>query len=308
MLRVHGLRLQFLMLSLALLMFSGTKAGAGTWAWQPSSIGISPANEALAGGVASFGGSQTLWYNPAGLATMEKAEISVGYVSWFADTHAICAHGGSRAKRGNWGLGLIYFDRGEVSDLDMGTGLYTDTFKDSDISIVGGYGISFPGVDWLSLGGVVGWTQLELLGETASFTSFSAGLGISVYEGSANVGAIISGLGNDVGFSSGQSSAEQARMVNLGLQLRPPKKLFSILDLAGNAELNWQRDEDRVLGLGVEIGYSGIIFGRIGYLSKDETGLKYGLGVQTDRFAIDFAFSSSDNLGSTQHVALRYSL
>jgi len=308
MLRVQGLRLQLLMLPFALITLSGATAGAGTWAWEPSFVGISPSNEALAGGVASFGGSQALWYNPAGLATMEDAEVSVSYVSWFAETQAICAHGGSRAQRGSWGFGLIYFDRGEVRDLDVGSGVYTDTFEDSDISILGGYGISFPGADWLSLGGAVCWTQLELLGETASFTTFSAGLGISAYEGNASIGAAVNGLGSDVEFSSGQSSAEQATTVNLGLLLRPPMMLFSALDLVGNAELNWQRDEDLVLGLGVEIGYSGVLFGRIGHLSGDETGLKYGLGVRTGRFSIDYAFGSSKNLGSTQHVVLCYAL
>lgn len=298
--------LRHIIVSLAILAVWSAAAAGSTWAWEPWSVGVDPAAEAMGGGTASFGRSAALWYNPAGLATLGGAEVSAGYVSWFAETQAVCAYGGSRLHGGGWGLGVVYFDRGEVQDLDIGEGVYTDTYEDSDFSVSGGYGLTIPGAEWLDIGGAVTWTQLELLGETTSFMSYAGGIGARGFDGSLNMGASITALGDEVKFGSEEGPAGQPTTVSAGILLRAPEGSLGSVDLSGSAQVEWLKDEDPVAGYGLEIGYGGTVFGRIGYVASEGSGLRYGLGVRTGQFTVDYSLSTNEDLESTHHVLLSY--
>ncbi len=122
--------------------------------------------------------ASSIYWNPAGLAKMEKSEVEFAFQPWYADINTSFASTGIVIPGiGTVGASLIYMDFGEmdVTTLDMqnGTG---EKFSASDMAFSIAYGRKL--ADWFSFGVSAKYISSNIWHSTA--TAFAVDMGVLI--------------------------------------------------------------------------------------------------------------------------------
>ncbi len=283
-----------LMVPLLLVAFAtaGETNGPGTTGASFLKIEIGARAAAMGGAFTALADDATaLYWNPAGLAQLKKAEFSATYNSWFQEISQGYLSLTFPSPGGTFALGVNYVDMGKMKGYDISEGgdpVSTGDFGVSDIQASLGYAFG----DKLMFGISGGMLQDTIKDSTE--TAFLGTIGI-LFKPNSNfsLGISYQNLGSKLGESPLPAALRGGLAVKLG-------NLTLSLDVVS------PNDNDSYFCGGVEFSLGSLIELRGGYTSNQDIGEGYtaGIGFNTSTLSVDYACVTYGDLGNTHRVSL----
>jgi tetratricopeptide (TPR) repeat protein len=261
-------------------------------------VGMGEAYTAHQGDVTS------MFYNPAGLATVDVNELTATHLNWIADTqYEAAAYVRPDLEFGTLGVGLFMLHMPPIPALDE---------ANNDLGTVNAYdlGVQFSYAKdlnrWTNITGLSGGVNVkilhrELAGLTASGAAVDLGATYNFNESLA-FGAALSNLGYLSPFGSESEQENLPATLRAGaaytLGITDTQKVLAAVDLVQAI------DDDLKVNLGLEYSLANLIHVRVGYkYGYDTDGLQAGFGVGWQNLSVDYAFKTMGVFGYTQYFS-----
>jgi hypothetical protein len=274
---------------------------------------------AMAGTVATVTNDpNTLFYNPAGLSTLESPQGSVGFFKHLLDINSGYLSYNRRIQDiGCFGAGIVFTNYGSFQERDA-VGNLAGTFSANDLAFTLGYATELE--KGVHVGGAVKFIYSSIAGYGSTGLAFDGGVLWLVPNTRLALGASIRNLG--VQFSPYYSTRERLPLdLSLGASIMP-KGLPLMLHLGVNRlaeDAGSFSDRLRCFSIGGEFTVSPSVALRFGYdnaqrrdlkigSSSDLAGFSAGLGVWVAGYRVDYALSSLGKVGSLHRVSITTSL
>jgi hypothetical protein len=310
---------QSLILFATLLVFhsAGLGNGKGTYSFLRNDVGARAAG--LNGSFVSMTNDpNSIFYNPAALATITQPKGSVGFLKHLLDVnggHLSYAH--SLEGIGTIGGGIIFLDYGSFTETDESMNVL-GTFGARDLAFVVGLGRS---IDEVTSVGVNAKLIYSSIANTSSFAvALDAGVLYQIPAENITLGASILTLGTQV--NAYQQTKESLPLdVKIGITKRP-EHLPVLLNLNFH-KLNESQDDFlqrfSSFSLGAEFLMSESVRLRVGYNNEQRKELKLGTsaglagislggGILFGDYVLDYAFNSYGKIGGLHRISLGMSL
>lgn len=244
-------------------------------------------------GVSHAKGGSAVWWNPALIVT-ERSEIGFHTFRWIADGKG--SFGGARFKTDWGGLGFYYFSHGmDGFEAREKPGAPQSTFTVHQLTFAAGSGFRLN--ENISAGFVFKSSVEDIYGDRE--TGFHAlDMGFLWKSGNWSAGSAV---------ANGQLFNDQKdpfpTTVRLGVSHQHRTDRFSVL---ASLEASAIIDGDKYLHLGIEAGFTELLFLRSGYmLGHDSRDVSYGLGIRYNHFSADLSLEPFDyDLGTVWRFGL----
>ncbi len=293
------------MLSCSGFVFAGSAQGTSAFQFLQLGVGARPSamGETFAG---VTGDVNSVYWNPAGLAGLERGELSMTHALWLQGiTYSNIVYG-QRAFGGTIGAAFNILTTGDIQEADN-TGLrLSDNYNMSDTMGIVSYA---RGWNNLSLGANLKYISSRIQTENAQ--SYAADIG-ALYSGfrpwgrKLGVGLSVQNLGTKAKYVSEANS--------LPVIVRAGGSLDLFKGLLVASDLNYI---EKVINIHIGAEYTRA-FGpltvalRAGY--KDDTvkelgalsGLTAGMGIKLSDWQFDYAWNSFTDLGITHRISMGY--
>ncbi len=310
---------QSLILFATLLVFhsAGLGNGKGTYSFLRNDVGARAAG--LNGSFVSMTNDpNSLFYNPAALATITQPRGSVGFLKHLLDVnggHISYAH--SLEGIGTIVGGIIFLDYGSFTETDESMNVL-GTFGARDLAFVVGVGRS---IDEVTSVGVNAKLIYSSIANTSSFAvALDAGVLYQIPAENITLGASILTLGTQV--NAYQQTKESLPLdLKIGITKRP-EHLPVLLNLNFH-KLNESQDDFlqrfSSFSFGAEFLMSESVRLRVGYNNEQRKELKLGTsaglagislggGILFGEYVLDYAFNSYGKIGGLHRISLGMSL
>lgn len=291
----------------------GYAGGAGTTGAQFLKIDPSARPVGMGGAYSAvLSGADTVFYNPAGIASIERNEISGTYMSYFQSiNYGSLAGVLPNGDESSFGIGVNYLgvtdiprrSADDVNDAD-GTSDPESTFgaTDAALNMVYARRNPFPAVlDGLDLGVNLKTVYLTIDDENAFSAMLDVG-GLYPVNEKLTLALALQNMGMNVKFNN--ESDPLPFNIKAGAALRPVDELTLAADI--NAYI---LDEIFYASLGAEYWVMDIVALRAGYKYGYDTdslgslvGVSGGMGVKAGKFGLDYAMAPFGELGNTHRV------
>ncbi len=239
-------------------------------------------------------GSVAAYWNPAGLAGLEKTEVMLSHFSWLQDTkleHGVVAF--PLGEKVTLATSITYLGYGQIRGYDR-TGEYTSDLNSYDLA--GGVSLGFQASGNLSIGLTAKYVSQKMADVSGS--TFAGDLGVKYSIGWITLGGVIANVGPELQFQKTKEKLPTSARV--GLALSPFGSQF-----VATFELDKRRYGRLALHQGAEYSFNDLYFLRAGYtyLSDQEirsfgSGVSLGGGVRLGSVTLDYAFTPKDNYTS----------
>jgi hypothetical protein len=288
-------------------------------------------------------GSSSLFFNPAGMATMDKTfDMSASVNSWIADithyTFSLAVNPAS-GRYGVFGFTLQSVNYGDFYGTKVNNST-TDGFDDTGIfslkALAVGIGYAKQLTDRFSVGGHVRWAHQDLGSSTIPvYTTVTDSTGKTTSDTtSESVTNELSPLVFDFGtqFKTGFKSlvfgmsvrnfSKELKYADEGFQTSLTFTLGISMDLMDfveskevdqslyvSVDASHYRDYPEQIKVGMEYSLLKTFALRGGYVSNsDQSGWSFGAGVSKLGFAFDYSYTPFKDFDKVQRVTVRYSL
>ena len=273
------------------LNISSSAGGSGTTAANFLKLGVGARAAALGDAFTVIvDDSTSLYWNPAGLAKMEKRQFSATYNMWFAGINqGYLGMSFPLSRRGVIAGGVNYVDMGDFDGRDE-FGNPTGTFTASALNYQLGYANRFR--EKFLWGISAGLVQDTIADDIKS--TYAANLGL-LFESSESLS-----LGLAVQNIGGQLGGDPLPFVAKVGMAYTWKSLLLALDIASPA------DNDVYYCAGIEWWMMDGIALRVGYKTNQDIGegLTAGFGFDKGKIRFDYAYVPYGELGNTHKVSL----
>jgi hypothetical protein len=301
-------------------------------------IGVGARAMGMGGAVATLVSDPTaLYWNPAGIASINTVEVSVERTEWVADMqHSFFGLVVPLNDQFKAGLSVIYLTSGNIDittiDQPQGTG---ETYSASDVALGGTLGWSVTNV--LSVGASLKYVRNTLYNLTASGIAFDVGTRFDTQFHGLMVAFAVSNLAGNRAYQGASLNFEypppypgadpiQANFTNtefslpLSYRASVGTELFQFIDdpLEGHklnigADLLQPYDSPEKLQLGAEYGYNDAFFVRTGYIfNADELGLNAGVGVHVNleglNLRVDYGYAQLVHFNGVQRFGVELAM
>jgi hypothetical protein len=256
----------------------------------------------------------SLFYNPAGIATLDSARGAIGYFKNLLDFNSgYAVYGRSIADVGYVAAGIVYANYGSFDQTDE-AGTITGTFSASDLAFTLGYGNTLE--ENLTFGAAVKLIHSSIAGYSSTALAADAGLLYMIPESRLSIGASVRTLGAQLSSFAGVSEPLPVDL-SIGASIVPrgiPLLLnLNFHKLTANVESFSSRF--RSFTLGGEFTLSRHLQFRVGYNNDLRADLKTGgtsgmagfsggLGLRVSSYSIDYALSSLGAIGSIHRISI----
>ena len=282
--------------------FAEVSVGASTGGFLSFEVG---GRSAGMGGaqVATATGVTAQFWNPAGLAGTDQAQVGAMHATWLGNlSYEWVGYARPLGPRlGVASLSVAYFHMPSIQGVDEFDNP-TESFKVYDLAVTAG--LARPISKNVSVGANARLIRQNLA--TVSATGASVDLGTTATFGGTSIAAVIQNLGPSLSYDG--SSYPLPRQLRFGASHR---LLQQKLLLA--ADYNIPSDYYKDARLGVEYRVHPLVSLRTGYRkvmgSSDDpaTGLSYGIGLHVKQLSMDYAMTPSDGFDNVHRFALGYS-
>jgi hypothetical protein len=270
----------------------------------------------LAGSFTTIQGDpDILFYNPAGLASLQSSVGSVGFFKHLLDINAgYLSYSTGIEGVGRFGAGVVYTNYGSFDETNE-VGTTVGTFSASDLALSIGY--AFTVEENVYLGGAVKGIYSTIGGYSATGVAADLGVLYTIPSSRFALGASIRNLGAQLS-SYGSVSEDLPLDIGLGASI-VPKGLPLLLNV-GVHRLNDDAPDFatrfRAFTVGGEFTLSRVVVLRVGYdnarrkdykigSSADLAGFSAGLGILVSGYHFDYALSSLGKAGNLHRISLR---
>jgi len=293
-----------LLLPVVVVLLAGAARGAETASYLD--IGVGARALGMGGAYTALADdAHSVYWNPAGLARLEKREVAASHSELGNSTRhdfLVYAHPTSQAVLAG---ALTYLSQGAIAGRDA-AGRPTGGYDASDAALAFAAGRK---TDVVDLGVSVKYLRSHIAGTEAQGFALDAGLRREVPAGGGKVvlGAALRNVGPGLKFES------QRNDLPLRAALGGAYRFASGHALAVDLQ-NGPRGAGTEGGAGGEYKAFEGVFLRLGYTSKSAAvagsgfdaarGLTLGLGLRKDGFGLDYAAQAAGELGSTHRFTL----
>ena len=253
--------------------------------------------------------ARALYWNPAGLARIDKRAASFSHVSHIDSSfYEYGSYGQSLREWGVVGVGFQYFSAGAVNRTDI-TGSDAGQFTPYDLAVALAYASS---LDRLGLGegfsvGLSGKYIESRLLQSARTAAVDLGLlSPSMVGERLRLAFTLQNLGGTLKFE--QQAADLPMVIKTGSSFKITDRWLTALDVG------FPRDDDPFVALGTEyrlaVQDAWTLAARTGFNSRtiDDvdgvTGLSFGIGFSLRRLELDYAFLPFGGVGQSHRVSV----
>lgn len=250
------------------------------------SLGLGQATSALESGTESF------WWNPAGIARLARPEAAVHHAQAFAFTGDFLAFAVPRQPFGVFMVGANLVNYGEQELTDEGQVI--GTFQMRSTVFAAGYATAFG----RHVNAGLSYKVLRVNFGSSVATTSAVDLGIqgrrSVAGGDLALGAALRNVGLRLQYKDEQQADPLPTRLDLGLAFSRTLDALApgLAGLASVDVVTGPRSQALGLRAGAEVGWQGRYFARAGYTANDAPGTSgpsLGLGAESGRFSLDIA-------------------
>ncbi len=283
---------------LILLFTSLSFAGNGGYR-SPFAVGFGARQLGMGGAtVANIKSSSSIFWNPAGLANVDRSEIQLFHMSLFMDTrYDFFALAYPTTSLGAFGIGVGDLSSGEFDRIEDYVTI--GTFSSRQDIFMFGYGSElFRG---LYTGMTIKGVHYDIAGYKDSGFGFDVGM---MYNFGFMKGLSVGFKGTDLGgpnirLNSTDQGYPTAYRGGLAYETHPGDK-HSVL-------VNFDYENTEKLGsdiyVGGEFGFNDMLFLRAGYMADK---LTFGSGLSYHGFNIDYALASMSDLETSHRISVSY--
>ncbi len=278
--------------------------------------------------VAVVDDAYSLYWNPAGLASLEGNMVTFTNVNWLADIAlnyaAIATPVGDFGVLG-FSTTLMTMGDMEITTVDQpeGTG---DMFGASSFALGVGFGRNL--TTRLAFGASIKYVYEKIYNESAGGLAFDFGTQLRTGLRSLRMGMNIANMGPELKFSGpdliqdldGSGATTTGAVLVDGYELPLTFRLGAAYDLLDDLNNRWSvaveakhpNDNDQQLSLGSEYGYQHKYFLRGGYkFNYEEQGLSLGAGLRSrvgeqTQLVLDYAWSDFGRLESVHRFSVGF--
>ena len=269
----------------------------------------------MAGSFVSITGDpNTIFYNPAGLSTLEKPMGSLGFFKHLMDINAgYVAYSQEFDNLGYFGVGAVYVNYGSFNETDD-LGNVLGTFSASDMAFTLGYSNVMQ--ENLHYGINAKFIYSSIAGFSSTGAAADFGILYAIPESRFSFGASVRNVGGQ--FSSYIESREKLPLdVVIGASV-VPRGLPLLINLNFhklNEDVDTFGDRFKSFSIGGEFTLSQVIMVRFGYNNEQRRELKIGagaglagfsggIGVTVKEYKVDYALSSLGKIGEFHRISI----
>ncbi|OGV09203.1 MAG: hypothetical protein A2499_11135 [Stygiobacter sp. RIFOXYC12_FULL_38_8] len=259
--------------------------------------------------------SESVFWNPAGLARVANYDFSFGYVDWFMDVkHFSFSAAYNMGDIGTIGFLGVLSDVGEievtsVDRLGFVNGVYNPGLTGEIInpsSLVLGVSYAKNVTDKFAFGVTVKYAYENLVYKKAGALIFDGGLTFNTGFKSIILGAAVRHFGQEVKFIDKSYPLPQTFNIGISSYLISPDDplITSIGDqrLLLSYDMIQPRDYDQMHSVGMEYSFKEMLFLRGGYtFNSDQEGISAGVGVKYSRYRLDYSFNDHGEFLDSVH-------
>ncbi len=246
----------------------------------------------------------SLIYNPAGLGSIEKNEITFMQNIHFQEVYQ--EYLGFCHEKG-FGIGINYLTWGRIQRTTLtdpdGSGLGKFGIYDLEVKVSYGKKINKD----LNLGLSLKFLQEKIDRSRASGGAVDIGilyepsiLGAWTYD-RLKLGLTLQNLGTKVKYKNDRESLPLNLKIGAGYQVIENELLLAL-------DLNKEKNKSWLINFGAEYRPFSILALRTGYNDRNEAsnGLTYGAGFKFGKSSLDYAFSPYGDLGNTHRISIGF--
>lgn len=284
-----------LILTLAVNLFSASDGGCRS----PFAVGFGARQLGMGGAsVALINSSSSIYWNPAGLASLNRSELHLFHMNLFMDTRYECmSFAYPTLSTGVFGAGIGDLSSGDFTRIDNYQEIGTFSTR-QDLFLLG-YGFS-PVKDLLA-GVTVKGAYYDFDGYKDTGFGFDLGLIYKIgYIQGLSSGLKISDIyGPRIKLHTSEQRFPTSVRGGLAYQRVFPNK-YSL-----NLSIDFEKTEFTSSDIysGIEFGIKDVIFTRLGYMSDR---LTLGAGLSFYDFKFDYAYASHSDLDASHRLSLSY--
>lgn len=268
---------------------------AGTTAADFLLIGVGAGAAGMGGAYSAVSqGASAVYWNPAGLAGMERAEVSLSHYSWYQDINL--EHGAIAfpiSDRLTVAASVTFLDYGVIEGYDI-NGASTGEITAYDWT--GGLSLGYAFSDAFSFG-VTGKFVNEKIAEVSA-ASAAADFGLKYQSDKFAAALVVANVGQTMKFEQYNEKLPTAGRVALAFKPFSPLFMTSV-------EVEKRSEGDMIVRHGVQLSFMEQYFLRGGYnyypnndLRPFGSGISLGAGIRLSRAALDYAYSTKDSYTS----------
>lgn len=254
-----------------------------------------------------------IFYNPAGLAQINKLELNAMYFDSIVDTKdeavslAYPLRNGIFGRKASLGIGIKAYQGGDleyiqwddVNNVELGR----KTLK-AENDYMGSIGYAEEIADGMYVGLAIKAIHSTLV-EDYTASAVAADIGIlskTPIEG-LSVGLSLLNNGTEMKFIDEGDALPQRTVVGVGYKMKPMQSV----DLKVGADYISERDVDGVANVGLEVGLLNMVMVRFGYLTDSDLGsVTMGIGISLGWIQLDYGYAMMDELGNLQKASLTF--
>ncbi|MBA3053150.1 MAG: PorV/PorQ family protein [Candidatus Omnitrophota bacterium] len=281
-----------------------SKSDAGTCGAQFLKIGMGARAMGMGGAAAALTDVSALYWNPAGIASLESREVLAMHTDWFEDTSIEFLGAAFPAGGAVLGLSMTYLAIDEFERRVADTSAPVGTFNANDSAVGISYAKKHAGLD-------AGFTVKAL---KSSIGSDSSNVAIAADAGIIKKGLSLSGkpmslaialkdFGTKIKFSAQEDNLPSVIKLGMGVEVSPQMTVA--------ADLNLPRDNEVNLNIGFEymLPVEAVKFPvRMGYKTLNDfdtiDGFSAGFGLGMGSYNLDFAWVPYGDFDDTYRLSL----
>jgi hypothetical protein len=275
----------------------------------------SPRAAAMAGSFVSITNDpNSIFYNPAGLSTLETPMGSIGFFKHLLDVNAgYASYSQPYEDLGYFGIGVLYTHYGTFDETDdLGNTL--GTFTANDMAFVVGYSTQVE--ENVHLGANVKYIHSSIAQYSSSGIAGDIGALYRIPESRITIGASVRNIGAQL--SSYMSTKEDLPLdVMVGFSVIP-RGLPLLLNINFH-KLNEDQpnfgERFRAFSVGGEFTLSRVLQARVGYDNEKRKDLKIGtstglagfsggVGITVNEYRVDYSMSSLGKVGNLHRISI----
>lgn len=306
-------------LLILLLLSSGVILGfekTGTTSFQFLKVMTTARAYAMAGAYTTVANkSDAVFWNPAGLTTVETFSASAGYTDWFMDVaHYSFSAAYSYNNVGTFAVFGMFSDIGSIEETTVSglgfvngkyvPGLTGRTFSPSSMV----FGISYARDlnDRFTFGINLKYAREDLVYQSAGVLIFDGGLTYKTGFKSIVIGAALNNFGPEVKFVDRGYPLPQTLSLGISSKIIGGDDPL-LTDIGANSlilayDMLQPRDYGQQHVIGMEYSFEEMFFLRSGYkFNGDQEGLSFGAGIEFKGYSVDYAYSDFGEYLDTVH-------
>ena len=273
--------------------------------------------------VADGGSAESAFWNPAGLASMDKSELAIHRANTFASNNTVLSGYLASQTLGTVGLAAYLVDFGSQEVVQRAGSPSTGRISPRNVELLASYGTDLAGGFSLGFNYKLIQFRQDCSGDCTPFRTIvgtTHGVDVGVQYGKGSNDALHLGIAVlHAGFKLQVNNQEQADPLPTRLQIGAAYRVHlpaapetgERLDARFLVDLQdmWGSYVNPDARFGVELAYGNILQIRTGYafLKAESSGPSVGVGLRFGSFAVDFArvFFESSSLEDPVYLSLR---